>query len=40
MYAYIFPIVKELSHLNLKVVSKPKEIPKLSTHLPQQIMQL
>lgn len=33
-------IVKELYPVTLKVVSKPKEIPKLSTLLPQQIMKL
>ena len=33
-------IVKELYPVTLKVVNKPKEIPKLSILLPQQIMQL
>ena len=33
-------IVKELYSVTLNVVSKTKEIPKLSTLLPQQIMQL
>lgn len=35
MYLFL-PIVKELFHLILKASSKPKQIPKFPTHLPQK----